>query len=134
MALLWIEGFEGIGTTTGSAPSPTNVLARKYSVIANESSMRVQTGRLAGYCLNLTGAGQWVQPATLTTNATMVLGAAFKFTSVNALVGFLNFYDGATQGMNLYMAGGGEISVRRGTTVLATTSGLGLTVGAWYYI
>ena len=33
MALLWVDGFENYGTSTGSAPSPAGIMARKYNVM-----------------------------------------------------------------------------------------------------
>jgi hypothetical protein len=43
MALLWIEGFEGFGTTVGGAPTPSGVFARKYTV-QSENGFRLQAG------------------------------------------------------------------------------------------
>ena len=53
MALLWIEGFEGFGTTTGAAPKPAGAMGRKYPFIAQEGSMDIETGRDGGYCIEL---------------------------------------------------------------------------------
>jgi hypothetical protein len=133
MALLWIEGFEGVGTTIGSTPSPTGVLARKYAVTDWLSSMSVQNGRIAGYAIRMDSAGPLLRTGALTTDATMVVGGAFRFTSFAAAT-FLCFYDGTTLGMNLCIGADGEISIRRGTSILETTSGLGIVTGAWYYI
>jgi len=135
--LLWIEGFDNFGTTVGAVPSPTGVVARKYSVVAAETYMDVDTGRLGGYSLQLeTDTTCYVSPGNLTTNATVTLGFAAKWKTSwpwPSAQQFAALYDGTTQGMNLYVTTVGEVSVRRGTTVLATTSGLGLSLGAWAY-
>jgi hypothetical protein len=132
--LLWIEGFERFGTSIGAAPLPTGVVGRKYSAIGNEGHLVTQAGRLGGYSLQLVWDSTcYVSPAALTTNATMIVGCAINFKTFAAGM-FLGLYDGTTAGMNLYMNTSGEISVRRGSTVLATTSGLGLATNAWYYL
>jgi len=137
MALLWIGGFDNFGTTTGSAPSPTGVVARKYPTLAGENYMDVDAGRLGGYALQLEydTASCYLSPGDLTTNGTVVLGFAAKWKTAWPTLGtaqqFAALYDGATLGTNLFMNTTGEVSVRRGTTVLATTSGLGLSLGAW---
>ena len=53
MAMIWIEGFEELGTTLNSAPSPTGVIARKYQYVGNEANMTIVSGRYAGLALNL---------------------------------------------------------------------------------
>ena len=135
--LLWIEGFDNFGTGVGSAPSPTGVVARKYASVNWETSMDVETGRLGGYALQLQfDNGCYFSPGDVTTNDTVVLGFAVKWkTSWPNLLykRFASLYDGATLGMNLAMTANGEVEVRRGTTTLKTTSGLGLSLGAWAY-
>jgi len=132
--LLWIDGFDAYGTTLGSAPAPTGVLARKYAVVTFESSFDVETGRLGGYCLEFGTSAQYLTSPALTTNATMVVGIAIKYPSWPATATLLAFMDEATLGMNIRVTPTGEIAVYRGSTLLATTSGSGLTVGGWYYV
>jgi hypothetical protein len=133
--LLWIEGFEGFGTTIGSAPSPTNVVSRKYSGVSNESDMDIEVGRLGGYCIEFpyTGRTQYLSPAALTINSILVVGVAVRFTTLGNS-SFLRFYDGATLGMNVRLTINGELAVYRGTTLIATTSGLGIQIATWYYV
>lgn len=135
MALLWIEGFESIGTTNGNVPAPTGVLARKYTMVS-ESSMKVQAGRISGHSLNTIN---WNNNLTTknfpTTNATLICGFAFYSsgyaTSPNPIV---SFYDNGTLGVNVRWLTGGELGVYRGSTQLGVTSGLGLLLSTWYYI
>lgn len=134
MALLWIEGFEGFGTSVGNAPSPSGIVGRKYPVIQNEVSMDLRDGRLGGYSLQFTSASTYMQSPALTTNSTFIIGLSAKFTLSSVDRALFYLYDGATVGMTLLITATGEISIWRGGTALGTTSGLGLISGAWYYI
>jgi len=40
MALVWVDGFEGYGSTNNSAPSPSGILDDKYQNTTNESQYR----------------------------------------------------------------------------------------------
>jgi hypothetical protein len=137
MALLWIEGFEGFGTSVGDAPSPAGIVGRKYAVNA-ESSMDVETGRLSGYCLefNSIAACSIVGPTLPTTDATLIVGFAVKFATTSNVCYLMNMYDGAgATGINLRLQPStGELYIYRSSTQLDVTSGLGLLVGHWYYI
>ena len=133
--LLWIEGFEGFGDTIASAPAPTGIIGRKYLSVTSESDMRIRTGRLGGYSLHFPNSGCIMTTPVLTTNATLVVGMAIKFISLNSsLLAFLSLYDTTTLGMNLRVSSAGELGVYRGSTSLATTSGLNLVTDTWYYI
>ncbi len=137
MALLWIDGFDSFGTSTGAAPSPTGVVGRKYTA-AQEASMKVQAGRFIGQSLQLTSSSSIVVTKTgLTTNATVVAGFAVKFTNLpGGLCGFFAFMDGSSRGVYLVATPDGEIAVCKGSTAteLGRTSGLGLVAGSWYWI
>lgn len=133
--LLWIDGFDSYGTSVGSAPSPAGVVGRKYPLTGQETMMKIRAGRLGGYALQLVyDATCYLSPGAITTNATMVVGCALKFGTFSANQQFLAFYDGATRGMNLFINTSGEISIRRGTTVLETTSGVGISANTWFYL
>ena len=48
MALLWIDGFEGHGTTDDAIPAPTGILRRRYITYRDGSSSsytKIKTGR-----------------------------------------------------------------------------------------
>jgi len=134
MALLWIEGFEGFGTTVGGVPSPAGIVARKYATVDSETLLDVEAGRFAGYGLELTSNGQRIRSVSLTTDATVVLGIAVKFTLIPTAADFILLFDDTTQGMSLRITTGGELEVRSGVVQLGITSGLGLVSGVWYYI
>lgn len=134
MALLWIEGFEGFGTTPGVAPSPSGALARKYSAVNGESSMHIENGRWAGYCLEFNSDSNYLHsPTALTTQSTIVIGMSVYFTSLMAHE-FLTLYDGATRNCNLRLTAAGELAVYRADTLLGTTTTAGLQVNTWYFI
>ncbi len=136
MALLWIEGFEGFGSSLGSAPSPTDILSRKYPLINGESGMDIETGRGgSGYCIEIGGStGYYFQCPNLTTDPTCVIGAAVKIPSLPASLNLtISLYDGTTLGMNIRMETDGTLSAYRGVTLVGTTV-LALTTNTWYYI
>jgi hypothetical protein len=135
MALLWIDGFENYGTTIGSAPSPTDVLGRKYTV-RDESDIDITTGREGvGYGLHLNDDAAYFKTPGLTTNRTLIVGVAFKLASSTSAVTLLRLSNAySALGMEVYFNGAGELQARRSTTVLGTSSGLGLTHDVWYWL
>ncbi len=134
MALLWIEGFEGFGTTTGVAPLPTGVIGRKYP-IQDESAMRIENGRTGGRCIEIQTNGDWIKSGNLTTNGTMVVGLAFKLSDRPSSSGvILGLYDGATLGINIRISSiDGTVQILRGATVLEISSRLTVP-DTWYYL
>ncbi len=133
MALLWIEGFEGFGTSTGAAPSPTGIVGRKYALVNREVFFDVETGR-NGYCLEIDGLSDYLQTLNLTTNSTLVCGCAIKISEIPASLSvLLSFYDGSTLGINIRVKSDGTIAAYRGTTLLGTTVNQ-ISSGVWYYI
>jgi hypothetical protein len=133
MALLLIEGFEGFGTSEGSAPSPTDVVSRRYTVAA-ENYMRIAAGRTGGKSLDYNRFSCSIETEPLTTDDTLIWGAAFK-RETNAEVTIVSFYDSGTKGMNIKVLDTeSEIRVYRGTTLLDTSSGAGIGSNTWYYI
>lgn len=134
MALLWIEGFEGFGTTIGAAPSPAGIVARKYPAIKSESFFDIETGRLSGYALKLDVAGGYIGTPALTTDQIFIIGFAVKFETFSSTSSFIRLYDGVTSGIGLYVTVAGELEIKRGGTSLEVTAGLGLSIDTWYYI
>lgn len=134
MSLLWVDGFENYGTSTGLPPSPTNVMSRKYSV-AFESFIDIETGRDGvGYACEVSASSTLITRG-LTTDRTLIIGAAVKITtsaSTGNIFKLLNLAN-LTNGITLYF-NNGDLSIVNGFTTLATTSGLGLSSGVWYWI
>ena len=130
MALLLIEGFEGFGTTVGTAPQPTGTLGRAYNV-AFESNMDIETGRLGGYCIEFDNTGCEIQTKTLTTDDTLIIGFAIKFTVLTDHR-FLYIYDDAIVNMQLRLTATGQIEFY--TTILQGTSAAIISTNTWYHI
>jgi hypothetical protein len=134
MALLWIDGFEGYGTTTGSAPAPTGIMGRRYADLAAESGMRIQAGRFGGRAIYFwSNTCRFGTPA-LTTDDTLIVGCAIKRETANDIYPIW-MYDGVTSGMNLRIPGAGsEVYVYRGNTLLEITSGAAIGFDTWHHI
>lgn len=132
MALLWLEGFEGLGTTLGA--SIQTYLVRRYPVVTS-TTIYLAAGRISGYSVRANGAGA-LRTGALTTCDTVVFGCALKphTTSLNSQK-FADFMYGSTVNIRCEINPDyGEIDVYQGTSTL-----LGSTVGAnlsyrWSYI
>lgn len=135
MALLWIEGFEGYGTTTGTDIT-TLVLARGY---VGTSGLRLATGRISGYSLfyNSAGTGATVKTPPLTTDPTLIVGCAFYFPGTQFTAGIYLYYN-AVLGINVIFdpATASTITVKLGNTTLAIYSGFTtlFNTNVWYYL
>ena len=136
MALLWIDGFDSYGTP-GAAPTPTGIVGRKYDIVSGESDCLIAPGRLApGNALLLQGNGVWLQSPPLTTDSTLLVGVAVKFSTLPIpgwSFAFLQFYDGTTLGATLSVTDAGELAVTA-NALLGTTQGLMLCAGRGYYL
>lgn len=131
--LLFIDGFDNYGTTTGAVPSPTGIVGRKYPVCTDPTNMYIQTGRLGGCGLQFRSSTAAIAPPALTTNATLVVGFAFKVGQLVAQI-LIQFWDSATEGMEIKLTTSGELQVYNRFTLLATSSGAGISVNTWYYL
>ncbi len=135
MALLWIEGFEGFGTSTGVAPSPVGIIERKYPNTYAVSSMTIETGTY-GKCLEIPEdvLGS-IRTPDLTTNNTLVIGCAIKWAALPSVTPdeTFSFYDGTTRGINLRVDTDGKLSVYRSNTLLGTSTNT-INISTWYYV
>jgi hypothetical protein len=134
MALLWIEGFEGVGETTSSAPSPAGIINRKYPTVSGESLMSIETGRF-GRCLEIPSGTEYIQSANLTTDTTLVLGCAIRVPSVPVAFAsrLLALHFGGTQCIILALNVDQTFSIFRGPSILGTSVN-GISIETWYYI
>jgi hypothetical protein len=136
MALLWIEGFEGYGTTLGSVSSGV-VQARGYSYV--DGSIYIAAGRMSGYSSNpnIANSGNLLLTPALTTNSTLIAGCAFYFTVSDRTAG-INFYYNGTLGVNVLFnpAASSSIAAKLGSTTLETFSGFQVLINTniWYYL
>lgn len=130
--LLWIDGFEGYGTTDDAIPEPTGVVRRRYTELEDGSDLsrtKIIAGRQAGHALWLSDDN--ITTPVLTTDDTLIVGFGFKITDI-ADYGFLWLLNGSADFSVRII--GTELELRRDTTVLATTSGLGLVIDTWYWL
>ena len=134
MALLWIDGFEGYGTTDDAIPAPTGVLRRRYTETSDGSSSsytQIKAGRFGGHGLWL--SNDRIYTPTLTTDDTLIVGFAFKITDIYNTA-MLGFFTTDLAGQFYVNVVGTELEVERGGTILGTTSGLGLVIDTWYWL
>ena len=145
MALLWIEGFEGLGTSVDSAlPASGDVFARKYANLSGSmSSVYLRAGRLAGYSVQGTYnvTAYFRTPILPNASMTAIQGLGFKpnVTGSGAwpvIMRFISSYAYAGLGVNLYYdSASHEIKVYMGaSTLLGTSSGANITSAGWSYV
>ena len=133
MAILWIDGFEGYGSSIGG--NYTSRFLRRY--VPTTGTFYVQAGRTGGYSASSNSTGNYLQTPPLTSDGTLIIGiAVYRPSSVSSNISIVQLYDGwSTLGIDVkWMYSTGEIAVYRGTTLLGTTTGAGLQVGAWTYV
>lgn len=129
--LLWIDGFEGYYTT--GTTTIDSLLSRRYTSGVSGGVIKSQDGRWGGQCIRMTGDDNYVFTPILTTDATLIVGVAYKHTYATATK-LIMLYDGATRGMSLGIDASGELLVYSDATPVAATSGLGLGLNTWYYL
>jgi hypothetical protein len=135
MALLWIEGFEGFGSTAGLPPQPSGIMGRKYPSIIGENNFDMEVGR-NGWCLeNGDSIAYFQTPFFTTTDATLVCGLAFWCSGLPGSFpsNIIAFYEGANNGINIRVNTSGTLAAYRSTSLLGTSS-LSIGAGQWYYI
>jgi len=140
MTLLWIEGFEGYEDSTPDPPDPTMILNR-YIISADEDVMDMAAGRYTN-----SKALKWpvsfnrsMTTPDLGAQTRMITGFNFQLsggpTIQRTLLVFVEVGgNDSVDGMNVRLENSGELSVYRGGTNIATTSGLGLTGSTWYHL
>ena len=134
MALLWIDGFEGYGSSVGGTPAPIGIVNEKYPVVSGEQNLDIETGRYGDYCMEITDYLYYIQTPHLTTNSTLVVGVAFRTSAIAISTReFLWLYEGTNKGINLRINSDGTISVYL-DAVLIDTSVSQLSIDTWYYL
>jgi hypothetical protein len=128
MALLLIDGFEGYGTL-----GITTSVAIRYPG-AGASNQSIVAGRTSGY--GLRAYNNSFITSHLTTNPTLIAGAAFYLTTITSSTA-LAFYDNAVLGVKItvYSTAPSTIAiVVDGTTVSTVDLHTTLLLNTWYYI
>ncbi len=138
MSLLWIEGFEGFGTTVDGLVSSTIINTKYLSSV----SFYLREGRLGGYAFGTTlntGSLYYLDPPALSTASTSYTTGFGLYVAASSSTVFdlFTFKKSGYYGLTLrYATSGSELTVyNQGTsTTLGTTSGANLAVGNWYFI
>lgn len=136
MSLLWIEGFEGFGTSNGSAVSGMSL---KYPTAGADSNFTLRAGRVSGHSIETSNTilNNHFQTPSFTSMATVIIGFAFKQAAYNATYDLLSIRDSTVVHMTLRnVSSTGEWrAMRAGTTQLGSdTSGAAVSAGSWAYV
>ena len=155
MALMWMEGFETFGTTTGSGSTAdvSAAITRKYddpdgATVANYcSQVQLADGRSGGYSLK--GAFSYptssqyfhyvVPAADVPTNDTWIVGMAVKFASsfpdTKEILILGRLTSSTYHSFSIKVRNDGRISAYGGGgSFLETTSAPVLALDGWHYI
>lgn len=140
MALLWIEGFEGFGST-GSVSSSSDML-RKYNTNRVDGFGTFVTGRQGGSSIafntDTTGFPRFSTPSLNAGGAidTIIIGFAFYCgslpsgdTDILRIVGEQSDYE-----FDLEISSTGELVANRRNSELGRSTTAGMTASNWYYI
>lgn len=132
MTMIWIEGFEGFGTSNGVAPDG---MEEKYDAVNRIAFTDVEAGRIAGHSwLTNTSSTPYIRTKDLGAQTEIVVGFGFMCEQLRT-TGILQFVEPADLvGLRLYLTLGGEIAVYNWIALLGTTSGANIRPGKWYYI
>lgn len=143
MALLWVEGFEKYGET-GNSPGTVgayNVMDTKYNA-DNIFNIDLVSGRYGGVAIQFDSSSTYLNtPALDTNNQTLICGIAFKVTTFVSGIRVMDFRSAGNFGTSvsfrslaLNALSGGEMSVVREGSTLATSTTANLQDDTWYYV
>lgn len=126
MALLTMDSFDML----------TSGLLTRFSFISVGVGINTTNGRRSTQSLRSDGGSTRLATRSLGVNAaTVVCGFAIKISSGISSGGYLfGFGDSGTPQMNLYLNANGTVSVRRGTTNLATSTDMISSAGVYQYL
>lgn len=111
MALLWLDSFDSYGTTNGSAPSPSGVVARRYATVNAESSIDIEGPIYEGRSLQHAATTTYIVTPALTTNTTLIAGCRVYNIDIQMLqTGISNpimsFMESSNRSLTLYLMSG----------------------------
>lgn len=139
MSLLFVEGFEWLGTGV-DAYTPANMLAQKYYDAPAANKTYLRAGRTGGYALEgiyNNAITLWPYNGTFpTTSPVWIVGFGLRPTTNWGSMTVLTFRKSSTNGLTLKLnPTTKEIEVYDRTPVLlGSTVGVNLTAGTWYYV
>ena len=135
MAILFTDGFDSYGTTTG-----TNILTRWTTVTTPGSISSAVTPYGYGQSFSIASSTN-IAVASITATTTFTFGCAVYLSSVSALAGATSFgvfevLSSGTSQLFIHFLSNGTIQVTRAaSTVIATSTVPGrIKSGNWYYI
>ena len=141
MALLWVDGFEKYGNA-GATAAPSGVLDWKY--LEDTYVGNIGVGR-DGKCLLVDSTSEYLSTPDLNPQSTtLIFGFAFKLRDVDSDVRLCDLRhpsgDGETVGYSQFtfhvtsVNSANQIQVKRGNTVLATSTTVNVAADTWYYL
>lgn len=131
MSLLWIEGFEGIGSTNADAQA---AMPQKYTCI-NTTTWVADLGRVNGSSIkgkNFPSASSFETPS-LGNVVTVIVGWAWQRPASDVAHKIIELRESTNIGVNVRLKSTGEFEVYNNNTLLATTSGADIGSGTWAY-
>lgn len=134
MAILFTEGFDAYGTSPTAANLDTYV-SRKWPTFSDPGpGFSLNTGRFGGRAM-VTNQNRWIQTPNFGNQTDMLAGFAINPANMTDANQYMcQFYEGTNQGMNVRLTSSGELAVYKGTTLLTTTTGAGISLSNWHTI
>lgn len=132
MALRWIEGFEGVGTSNGAAASN---LTSKYKTVTASGNFLIRDGRIGGKSVEGNSASCDLLTPDLADMQTIIIGLALQTvtTFTNHRIIEIVHPDGSV-GINVRLKTTGEFDIYFNTTLLTSTVGATIPTGSWGYL
>lgn len=139
MALIWMDGFDVYGTTNDAAVSPANVMRNRYQ--QSQERVYTYTGRHAGFSVvSYWDGNAWIQTPSLTTDDTLIVGFSMYCPNphnageIFQLRSPYNFVNQATGGLSLSINADRSLTIKRGSTTLASSSAGVVPLDDWCYL
>lgn len=134
MALKWMEGFEGYGTTISSADE----LLRKWRN-STGAVPSLETGRTSGYSYRAgsSAASMSLQTAIIADNETCIIGFGFKASTLSTRSILFIYDEDGTEKFVLGVTSAGALATSctgSGHSINDTTADGLIVVDTWYYI
>ena len=130
MALTLIEGFDQYGSDIQMARSGwmSGALVQAVNILSG-----ADTPFNHGHCIEIIANGIYINHSVPATDD-FTCGVRVNYADLLAQADFIRFRNGTIDHLILAFTTLGELQLKRGSTILETTSGLGLNQAQWYYI
>lgn len=125
MSLLFVEGFEGFGTTGLAATLPT-----KHA--GSSTSLPIRAGEHSGFALECSASADRIFPIYTDTQE-VIVGFNFKI-DIITFVRFLFLEESNTVQMGIVLLADGAIRIERNTVTLSTSATGVISADTWHYI